>query len=141
MYILYIYKYVYIYIIHIYIYIYIYIIYIYIYIYIYIKSSVLGFRILGLKIREEHKSLPVIYWIPKLHYTPSQARVIIASSRCITEPISKVVSKLFKNIFNQISSFPQKSTFYKTYNSFWLVQNSKNEYYQQYKKSQRNFNI
>lgn len=39
-----------------------------------------------------------------------------------TKPISKVVSKLFRKIFNQISSHHQKSTFYKNFNRIWIVQ-------------------
>lgn len=61
----------------------------------------------------KHKSLLFIYWMPKLHYTLSQIRFIIESSQCSTKPISKVVSKLFKKIINQINSFDQRSTFHK----------------------------
>ena len=63
--------------------------------------------------QSKHKSLLFIYWMPKLHYTLSQIRFIIESSQCSTKPISKVVSKLFKKIINQINSFDQRSTFHK----------------------------
>lgn len=45
------------------------------------------------------------------------------SSQCTANPIIKVLSKLFKEIFNQISNFHQKSNFYKNYNRFWIVRN------------------
>ena len=59
-----------------------------------------------------------------MHYSPCKKRFIIASSRCSTKPISKIVSKIFKHIFNQIQSFHEKSYFYKNYNKFWVLQNS-----------------
>ena len=62
--------------------------------------------------------------MPKLHYTPSRARFIIAFSQCSTKPISKVLSKLLKKIFNRISSFHQNSPFYRNCRRFCVVQNS-----------------
>ena len=49
----------------------------------------------GLETREEHKSLPSMYWMSKLGYTPPQARVIVTPPQCSTKPISKVMFKLF----------------------------------------------
>ena len=66
-----------------------------------------------------------MYWTPKMHYTPSRARFIVASASCSTKPISKTVSIIFKKILDQIDNFHQKSTFYKNYNMFWVIQNSK----------------
>ena len=60
-----------------------------------------------------------------MHYTPSRARFIVASSSCSTKPISKLVSVIFKKIFHQIQSFHDKSYFYKNYNKFWVIENSK----------------
>ena len=79
---------------------------------------------LGVALDEPSQTLPQIYWMPKMHYSPCKKRFIIASSRCSTKPISKIVSKIFKHIFNQIQSFHEKSYFYKNYNRFWVLQNS-----------------
>ena len=79
---------------------------------------------LGFKTLEINKTLPIMYWMPKMHYTPSRARFIVASAHCSTKPISQVASKLYKKIFQQIQSFHNKSYFYKNYNKFWVVQNS-----------------
>jgi hypothetical protein len=79
---------------------------------------------LGEALDESSQTLPSIYWMPKMHYTPCKKRFIIASSRCSTKPISKIVSKIFKHIFDQIQSFHEKSYFYKNYNKFWVLQNS-----------------
>ena len=73
---------------------------------------------------ESEKCLPVIYWIPKMHYSPPRRRFIIASATCSTKPLSKLVSMAFKHIFNQIRNFHRKSLFYKNYNMFWVIENS-----------------
>ena len=59
-----------------------------------------------------------------MHYTPCRKRFIIASAHCSTKPISKLISKIFKHILNQVQSYHQKCTFYKNYNKFWVLQNS-----------------
>ena len=64
--------------------------------------------------------------MPKMHYNPSRARFIVASAVCSTKPISNVVSINFKKIFEQIQSFHSKGHFYKNYNRFWVIENSKN---------------
>ena len=79
----------------------------------------------GLKLEESQKTLPIMYWTPKMHYTPSRARFIVSSAKCSTKPISKVVSNAFKLIYNQIENFHKKSKFYKNYNKFWPINNSK----------------
>ena len=79
----------------------------------------------GLPIQEKQHSLPYMFWSPKMHKNPSGARFIIASAQCSTKPISKVVSVLFSKIFLQIKSFHAKCLFYKNYNRFWVIQNSK----------------
>ena len=79
---------------------------------------------LGVTLDEPSLSLPQIYWMPKMHYTPCRKRFIIASAHCSTKPLSKVVSKIFKHIFKQIQNYHEKCTFYKNYNKFWVLQNS-----------------
>ena len=78
-----------------------------------------------LKVTDKMKTLPFIYWTPKMHYSPSRCRFILASSTCSTKPLSQTVSLIFKKIFKQIQSFHQRSYFYRNYNRFWVVENSK----------------
>ena len=42
---------------------------------------------LGYEITEEDKTLPIIYWPPKIHKSPTGQRFIIASKHCITKPL------------------------------------------------------
>ena len=69
-------------------------------------------------------TLPFMYWMPKMHYSPSRARFIVASSACSSKPLSQAVSKVFKLLFHQVQNFHAKSTFYKNYNRFWVIENS-----------------
>ena len=79
----------------------------------------------GLTLDEGQQTLPIMYWTPKMHYTPSRARFIVSSAKCSTKPISGVISNVFKLIFNQIQNFHDQSKFYKNYNRFWVINNSK----------------
>ena len=79
----------------------------------------------GLKLEERLKSLPFMYWLPKMHYSPPRFRFIVASSSCSTKPLSSLASTVYKHIFNQVRNFHDKSTFYKKINRFWVIENSK----------------
>ena len=78
----------------------------------------------GLSLEDRMQTLPFMYWLPKMHYSPPRCRFIVASSSCSTKPLSKVASTIYKHIFNQVRSFHSKSTFYKNYNRFWVIENS-----------------
>ena len=79
----------------------------------------------GLTLNEKQKTLPIMYWMPKMHYTPSRARFIMSSAKCSTKPLSTMVSNVFRLIFTQVQNFHEKSKFYKNYNRFWVINNSK----------------
>ena len=79
----------------------------------------------GLKLTDQQKTLPIMYWTPKMHYTPSRARFIVSSAKCSTKPLSRIISNTFKCFCNQIRSFHNKSKFYKNYNRFWVINNTK----------------
>ena len=78
----------------------------------------------GLSIDDRMKTLPFMYWLPKMHYSPPRCRFIVASSYCSTKPLSRTASSIYKHIFNQVRNFHRKSTFYKNYNRFWVIENS-----------------
>ena len=78
----------------------------------------------GHSLEDRMQTLPFMYWLPKMHYSPPRCRFIVASSSCSTKPLSKVASSIYKHIFNQVRNFHRKSTFYKNYNRFWVIENS-----------------
>ena len=65
-----------------------------------------------------------MYWLPKMHKTSIDARFIVASKSCITKPLSEMISKVFKMIFNHVEVFVEKGLFYTCFRKFWVVENS-----------------
>ena len=76
-------------------------------------------------IDDSEKVLPIMYWTPKMHKTPSGTRYIVASKLCSTKRVSKVISNVFKLIFRQTENFHLNAKFLSNYNKFWVLQNSK----------------
>ena len=64
---------------------------------------------LKLSNRSKDKSLPIMYWIPKLNKNPIGSQYIIASKKCLMKPLSKAVSNIFKLIYSQIENSHHKS--------------------------------
>ena len=77
-----------------------------------------------LKLTDEDRSLPTMYWLPKLNKTPTGARFIIGSKNCRTKPLSGVICKIFKMLFKHVENFHNESTFYSSYKKLWIVKNS-----------------
>jgi len=78
----------------------------------------------GLEVSEQQNTLPSMYWIPKMHKSPVGARFIVASKTCSTKPLTEVISRIFKMLYNHVENFHRKSYFYSSYRKFWVVQNS-----------------
>ena len=76
-----------------------------------------------LNITDLDKSLPVMYWLPKMLQTPIGVRFIVASNYCSAKPLSDTICQIFKIIFNTAESFHNKNLFYLGCNKFWVVQN------------------
>ena len=79
---------------------------------------------LGFKITEKGKTLPITYWIPKMHKNPTGACFIIAFKICSAKQISTSVSNIFKLVFFQIESFLKNAKFLLNYKTFYVLQNS-----------------
>ena len=77
-----------------------------------------------LKISDDQKGLPMMYFIPKMHKNPIGFRFIIASKKCSTKPLTEIISRIFKLLFASVENFYKKSKFYSRLNKFWVVQNS-----------------
>ena len=89
-----------------------------------IEDNIQYSKKIRLKPEDKDSDLPVMYWTPKMHKTPSGCRFIIASKHCSTKPLSKAVSSAFKLIFHQVERFHTKAKFLNNYNKFWVLQNA-----------------
>lgn len=79
----------------------------------------------NLTVPEQSKTLPHIYWLPKLHKTPIKFRFIIAAPDCSIKPLTQTVTKLFKLFYKQIERYNEKTYYYSSINSFWVIDNNK----------------
>ena len=79
---------------------------------------------LKLQVNDKNKTLPIMYWMPKMHKTPVGKRFIIASKFCSTKPLSKAMSKIFNLFYNQIERFHGNAKFLSGYNKFWVLKNA-----------------
>ena len=50
----------------------------------------------GNKRNSKMNTLPLMYWIPKMHTNPVGSRFIIASPKCTLKPLSKDITATFK---------------------------------------------
>ena len=72
---------------------------------------------------KDNKTLPKMYWIPKLHKTPIKPRFIIAGVRCTVKPLAKAVTEIFKKFYFQIEKYNHKAAFFSGVKTFWVIQN------------------
>ena len=49
---------------------------------------------LGIELSDDDKKLPYFYWTPKLHKSPVKHRFIAGSSKCTTEELSSLLTKI-----------------------------------------------
>jgi len=88
-----------------------------------INENIKFAKSLKINVSDTDHKLPLIYWIPKMHKTPTGKRFIIASKQCSTKQISASVSQVFKLIYRQVENFHKNAKFLSNYNQFWVLQN------------------
>ena len=65
--------------------------------------------VFGLKNNDkEFNCLPCIYWLPKMHKTPSGAGFIVAGKKRINKQLSKHVTSAFILCYSQIDAYHKK---------------------------------
>ena len=65
-----------------------------------IKTNIKCRKKFDLKITEQDKTLPIMYWLPKIDKTIIAARFIVASEMCSIKPLSDMIFKVIKINFN-----------------------------------------
>ena len=77
-----------------------------------------------IKIKDEMKKLPNLYWLPKMHKKIPKCRYIAASNSCTTKPLSTIITKCLKLIYNQHKKYCD-AIFRRTgVNRMWVIDNS-----------------
>ena len=65
--------------------------------------------------------MPIMSGLPKIHKIPTGTRFIVASRKCSTKALSKIVTKAFKLFTKQTQSFHKKSYFHSYYKKFQVI--------------------
>ena len=77
----------------------------------------------SIKLNSKMETLPLIYWIPKMHKNPLGSRFTIASQKCTLKPLLEDITvRIFhKRIEKQYS----KNRIWSGVKRFWVIQNNK----------------
>ena len=78
----------------------------------------------NIDLTESQLKLPFIYWIPKMHKSPSKQRYIAASHSCSTKPLSKMITFCLKLIQETQTNYCKAIAKNKGFNRMWIVDNS-----------------
>ena len=78
----------------------------------------------GLEISEEDQNLPYLYWTPKLHKSPYKHRFIAGSSKCTTEDLSCLLTKVLSTIKDGLVRYCNTKTSHNGVNNMWILKNS-----------------
>ena len=70
------------------------------------------------------ENLPSLYWIPKMHKSPTKQRYISASSHCTTKTISAILTKSFKLIQLKHRMICRFYQYENGINPMWIIKNS-----------------
>jgi len=77
-----------------------------------------------IKLEEDFKQLPRIYWTPKMHKTPVGSRFIIGNPRSSLKPLTKHITSISKLFFQLITSWSNKIKYWTGINHLWVVHNN-----------------
>ena len=72
----------------------------------------------NLDVNQENECLPQIYWLPKMHKTPTKFKFIIAAPKCSIKSLSKSITAILKLFYSQIETYNKKSHFYSGVKTF-----------------------
>ena len=81
---------------------------------------------LGIELSNDDKSLPYLYWTPKLHKSPVKHCFIAGSSKCTTKQLSSFLTKILTVIKTGLEKYCSIKTNHIGVNNMWILKNSTN---------------
>ena len=78
----------------------------------------------GVKAKENQDKVPTLYWLPKLHKKPYEARFIANSSSCTTTELSKLLTSCLTAVKKHVIKYCEKVYERSGKNLFWSIKNS-----------------
>ena len=89
-----------------------------------LKSHCKFIESVGSEMSEEDKSLPYLYWTPKLHKVSFKHCFIAGASKCTTKDLSCLLTKVLTTVKDGIIRYNNTKTSRNGVNSMWIVKNS-----------------
>ena len=78
----------------------------------------------GLFVDEDHRKLPTLYWLPKLHNRSYKSRFIVNSIACTTTELSILLTSCLTAIKNHVIKYCTTVYERNGTNLFWSIKNS-----------------
>ena len=76
---------------------------------------------LGTKLSDDDKTLPYLYWTPKLHKSPVKHRFIAGSSKCTSKQLSSLLTKILTVIKTGLEKYCSIKTSHTEVNNMWIL--------------------
>ena len=81
---------------------------------------------LGIELSDDNKSIPYLYWTPKLHKSLLKHCSISGSSKCTTKQLSSLLTKILTVIKDGLERYCGVKTSHTGVNNMWILKNSTN---------------
>ena len=78
----------------------------------------------NIRVTDNMKEIPLIYWVPKMHKNPIGSRFIAGSKICSIKPLSQYFSKALKLILHHMRLYSATVLERANINYYWIVENS-----------------
>ena len=78
----------------------------------------------NIRVTDDMKEIPLIYWVPKMHKNPIGSRFIAGSKICSIKPLSQYFSKALKLILNHMKLYSATVLERANINYYWIIDNS-----------------
>ena len=78
----------------------------------------------NIRVPDNMKEIPLIYWVPKMHKNPVGSRFIAGSKICSIKPLSQYFSKALKLILHHMKLYSRTVLERANINYYWIVDNS-----------------
>ena len=76
------------------------------------------------ELKEDHKKIPTIHWIPKIHKNPYKSRFIVNSISSSTKQVSVMLTSCLTSIKSHVKKYSNKVYENSGINLFWSINNS-----------------
>ena len=78
-------------------------------------------KTLKLKVSQDNKVLPSTNWISKLHKNPTKARFIITSPILPLNPLTNLITSVFKVMDQIVQNYNNKCCYFSDLNTSWTA--------------------